>query len=191
MDSAGKRITKPPVRLIDQILQPEILNLSESNMAPIVTMSTATGPTDTLSVSSGQSAPRTTTTDETIQKMFVQLLANQRANDAGIRGMREDMTAQWDQCLERWQAIDTRTTKLEDDQARSEHRTIKMNETIEENTRRIVSLEDEVVAIRSDLCRLVQQSNTISHPNVVTQPPTAHIVIGRGTTRYVSGFSSI
>lgn len=101
MDSAGKRTTKPPVGLIDQILQPEILTPSESNMVPIVTTSTATGPTDTLSVSSGQSSPMTTTPDETIQKMFAQLLANQRANDAGIRGMREDMTTRWDQCLER------------------------------------------------------------------------------------------
>jgi len=111
MDSAGKRVPKPPVRLIDQVLQPEILTPSGSNMAPIVTTSTVTASTDTVTMSSGQSAPRMTTPDETIQKMFAQLLASQRSNDAGIRAMREDMTTRLDQCLERWQAVDTRTTK--------------------------------------------------------------------------------
>jgi len=89
MDSAGKRVTKQPVRLIDQILQPEILNTPGSNMAPIVTTSPATESTNSVSVSSGQSAPKTTISEETIQKMFAQLLANQRTE---IRGIREDMT---------------------------------------------------------------------------------------------------
>lgn len=172
MDGAGKRVTKPPVRLIDQVLQPEIVTHSGPNMAPIVTTSTITASTDTVTMSSGQSASRTTPPDETIQKMFAQLLASQRSNEAGIRAMREDMTTRLDQCLERWQVVDTRTTKLEDDMARSDLRTVKMNETIGHKTNRITSLEDEVVMIRNDLCRLIQQSKPIPPTNDTVHLPT-------------------
>lgn len=159
MDSAGKRITKPPVRLIDQVLQPEILNPSGSNMAPIVTTSTVAAVTDTPTMSTGQSVTRMSSSEDSIQRMLAQLLAGQRSNEAGMRTMRDDMTTRFDQCLERWQAVDTRITKLEDDQVRSEHKTVKQNETIERHTGRLETLEDDVVTIRRDLCRLVQQSN--------------------------------
>jgi len=56
--------------------------------------------------------------------------------------------------------------------ARSEHRTDKLNETTGHYTNRITSLEDEVVMIRSDLCRLVQQSNPTPLTNDTAQPPT-------------------
>lgn len=172
MDSAGKRITKPPVRLIDQVLQPEILTLSGSSMASNVSTSITTGSTDTPTVSSGQSAPRATTSEETIQKMFAQLLASQRSNDAGIRAMREDMNTRWDQCLERWQAVDIRTTKLEDDQARFEQQKVKMNEIIQHNTSRITLLENEVVNIRSDLGQFILKSSQKPPTNDTTQLPT-------------------
>jgi len=53
---------------------------------------------------------------------------------------------------EEGQAVDTRTTKLENDIARSEHQTVKLNDTIGHNTSRITSLEEGVVTIRSDFC---------------------------------------
>jgi len=110
-------------------------------------------------MSSSQITSNPSTSDQTIQNMFKQLLTSQRSNEAGIQAMRADMTARWNECLERWQAIDKRTTKLEDDVARSEHRTVKLNETIGHNTNRITSLEDDVRTIRSDLNRFVNQPN--------------------------------
>lgn len=170
MDSAGKRITKPPVRLIDQVLQPEILTSFVVNMTSNSSTSNATASTNTVTVSSGQ--PRATAPDETIQKMFAQLMAGQRSNEVGIRAMRDDITNRFDQCLERWQAIETRITKLEDDLVRSEHQIVKQNETIQHNASRITSLEDEVVNIRGDLCRLIQPQNP-THPtnDPVQRPP--------------------
>jgi hypothetical protein len=141
-------------------------------MASNVSTSTTTGSTYTPMVSSGQSASRATTSEETIQKMFAQLLASQRSNDAGIRAMREDMNTRWDQCLERWQAVDVRTTKLEDDQARFGQQRVKMNGVIEHNTSRITSLENEVVTIRSDLCRFILKSSQKPIKNDTTQLPT-------------------
>jgi len=77
--------------------------------------------------------------------------------------MREDKTTRWDQCLERWQAVHTRTTELEDGMARSEHQTVKLTETIRHNTSRITSLEEEVVTIRSNICANLS-NNQIQHP---------------------------
>jgi len=191
MDGAGKRITKPPVRLIDQVLQPEILTSSVFNMASNSSTSTATASTNTVTVSSGQSAPRTTTPDETIQKMFAQLMAGQRSNEVGIRAMRDDITNRFDQCLERWQAIETRTTKLEDDLVRSEHQIVKQNETIQHNASRITSLEDEVVNIRGDLGRLIQPQNPTHPTNDPFQRPPHPSTSTRATPADVSqGFQA-
>jgi len=189
MDSAGKRITKPPVRLIDQVLQPEILTSSVVNMASNSSTSNATASTNTVTVSSGQ--PRATAPDETIQKMFAQLMAGQRSNEVGIRALRDDITNRFDQCLERWQAIETRTTKLEDDLVRSEHQIVKQNETIQHNASRITSLEDEVVNTRGDLCRLIQPQNLTPHKRS-SSATTTHLKFDKGNAgRYVSRFSSI
>jgi len=123
-------------------------------------------------MSSSQITSNPSTPDQTIQNMFKQLLTGQRSNEAGIQAMSENMTARWNECLERWQAIDIRTTKLEDDMARSEHQTVKLNETIGHNTNRITSLEDDVRTIRSDLNRLVTQPNPTPPANDTTRLPT-------------------
>lgn len=163
MDSAGRRVSKPPDRLTyNNILQPEIR--TQPSMAPAVTTSTPSISTNTVTPSSGQPVPPTDTIDrdQKIHAMFSQLMAEARSNKAERAKDKEDLMSRFDQCLERWQGVDTRLVKLEDDQVRAEHHMVQQDQEIGSNKSRIGSLEDEVIFIRNDLTRLTTQINRVN-----------------------------
>lgn len=184
MDSAGKRITRPPNRLIDQVLQPEVVHSPDTNMANNDKISSANGANDTSIMVSGQSAPRTQAPDDPVQEMLKKIMAgmqtearktktNMETMQAEARSTREEMTSRFDQCLERWQMVDTRLAKVEDEQIRLENQVVQQERVVQLNTSRISVLEDEVATIRNDLCRLtIHPTRTSCNHDTIQKPPT-------------------
>jgi len=155
---------KPPERLnYNTILQPEIR--TTTNMSTSTTSSDTTTVTNTMAGNSGQSALRSDSNDRDgkIQSMFAQLMNEARSSKAERTKDKEELMNRFDQCLERWQIVDTRLVKLEDDQARLEAYAVQQNKVGGNNTARIAVLEDDVISIRNDMARFAAQHRT---PNI-------------------------
>lgn len=75
----------------------------------------------------------------------------------------------FEQCVQRWQGIDTRVTKVEQESADHHAQLVEQNIMNCRIGNRLNVVEDEVVALRRDLARLVStRTNQVDH----TPPPT-------------------
>lgn len=171
MDSAGKRQTRPPERLLDTLFDPGNI------MVPVTTASNVPT-TTTISTTSTVIAPPTTSTsnmpttpgsssgtDTVLQKMIAQLIAETRATakdtketlNRKLNEYRQHTTDQFAQCVERWKLTDIRLTKVEDD---AEHQKVQLTQQVVINTEvvdRLNYVESEVLSVRNDLTKLMAQ----------------------------------
>lgn len=164
MESAGKRITRPPDLLLNQFLVPT----STPAMIPTTTIFQINASTSTITMQS----ITTINVEPSVQQMFNQMMnafkkstEKSEENIATITAavkdirkeiidLREQTTKQNKQCIQRWQETDIHLTKLEYDHSHKNYITQKdiINGHV---TQKIEYLEGEAVCIRKDLTRLV------------------------------------
>jgi len=159
MESAGKRESRPPIRLIDQLLS------SDKNMGPTTTTTTTTS-TTTISTPS-MSNPTVSRADPTIHQMFAQLIASNEKQRAQTEIFQQQTTQKLSDSLERWRSTDARVANLEYDTIRNTTNNLKPEETNVELSRRLDCVEKNVFNFRNEL-KLVSKQSCLS-PNVQPQ----------------------
>lgn len=160
MESAGKRESRPPIRLIDQLLS------SDKNMGPTTTTTTTTSTTSISTPST--SNPTASRADPTIHQMFAQLIASNEKHRAQTEIFQQQTTQKLSESLERWRSTDARVANLEYDTIRNTTNNLKQEETNVELSRRLECVEKDVFNFRNEL-NLVSKQSCVS-PNV--QPQT-------------------
>lgn len=183
MDSAGKRITKQPDRLINNILQPNII-MSSENTPTTSTLTTVSNALSTKtpvsqSGSSGNYLQNSSKNDvgqrslqdmmmnmiEETKKLSVSLNARADQTDVRLEEIRLLNANSFAQCLERNQLLDMRITKLEDDNVQQTSNITHQDAVNTQMSSRVNYLEEEVVSIRRDITRLVTQNRVPANAN--------------------------
>lgn len=188
MESAGKRETRPPERLLDALLKSQKIKTVPVTMTNTVTTSnppTVTPSTVTTTVPSmPDNSPATDQhkssslgkpgSDPNVQAMLGQVMADLARNHAQTASKIEKLQLgteeKFTQCLNQYQLTDTRLIKLEDDNLGLTAQCLQQT-TINSNVSgRLSTLESDIVQMRNDISRLVDQCR------VQTSPDISHIL---------------
>lgn len=181
MEGAGKRITRPPDRLIDHIFTLD----NGTNQTPS-TITSVTNPS-TMSSNTTDKIIESTNKDAAIMSMLTEILS--KANDKAAKDeiFQTKINDHITECVQRWQIVDTRITKLEDDSVHQEARHVQQQTMNKNVSQRVDYLEHEVLAVRTDLSRLAAKyqmpiqtelsnvlpptslSSTVVPPNTINQ----------------------
>lgn len=163
MDSAGKRITSKPIRLIDAIHNADCTKMNPPISTSIPTTSSTT--TTQTNPSMSQQTITTESSDRSLQKMFSQIMTEMKNHHAEnkilvdnlttrLDDFRRATTLQFEQCVQSWQLADARITKVEDEQDVYATKYLEQSAVNERTFERIKNLEKDMASIRGDLCKL-------------------------------------
>lgn len=163
MESAGKRATRPPDYLR--------MELEKSNKISGKMVSTTTCTTDITDTTTSVISPilKPTPVDPSSIAATGSGMVSSDATLLAIHNMMKDLRSDLQrtearnetqhslnqECLRRWQEIDTRLTRTEDTVVKHDVRMLEQQSVNVQVTNRLHQLEEEVVAMRRDLVRLV------------------------------------
>lgn len=121
MDSAGKRVTRKPERLIDTLAQELgfiMSNVTTSNtmLTPTIITKTNAGTSNvTVTPSDNPKPQQSSSSDSKIQRMLAQLISDNSVFRESQEAFQRQTTEQLSQLVQQWQTTDIRLTKLEEE----------------------------------------------------------------------------
>jgi len=184
MDSAGKRETRPPDRLLDALLNSNKIKTVPATMTNTVTTSNPpiiTPPTVTTTAPSMHGNPSANHqpkasssekpgSDPDVQAMLRQVMTDLAKNHAQTTSKIEKLhlgtEEKFTQCLNQYQLTDTRLAKLEDDNVELRAQGLQQSTTNSNVSGRLTTLEDDIVHMRNDISRLVDQYRVSNNPDL-------------------------
>lgn len=194
MDSAGKRETRPPDRLIDSLFQPDKINM------PLTTNTTTSNPTSTTSTipttsttmvhttsvgTMSVSKPKPSATEppkkepsvqSLLQQMMTKMSENQSRTEEQLKALHQKADEGSAHCIHRYQLTDPRLTKLEDESVLVESHMSQQITTNQCTDNRLTTLEIEMIQMRKEISRISSQQpmstnhdlSQILKPNVLS-----------------------
>jgi len=186
MESAGKCETRPPERLLDALMKSQKIKTVPVTMT--ITVTTSNLPTVTPSTvsttapSMPDNSPATDQhkssslgrpgSDPNVQAILKQVMADLARNHAQTTSKIEKLQLGTEEkftqieCLNQYQLTDTRLTKLEDDNLGLTAQCLQQT-TINRNVSgRLTTLESDIVQMRNDISRLVDQCRVQISPDI-------------------------